>query len=324
MNIQPGDYVIGRDTKKNYLTQVSSVTDTVVYGHVDKDRAYNPQQIEFPLSDILAHLGKRPPPGNAYGCVVEPYVTTLVHQDWGNVHWFAWTSKQQKIAIKSSLDSVARLLKRRGLFAFVADGRLELEIRPQKGKYAGMYHYRIKDGESQDRMILRPHEEHPSVDYTVAHESGHGVWYRMLKPSQHARWIRLYHSYTRMLEFSTHDIRKLRDSYIEDSVHVADFRGQLEEAQVLLFDNLVSGLCANTRLTKRHLDVLADNQALDTIKEVWPQHIEDSDFEIAVTEYGTKNPEEFFAEAFALWLVGTKLPKRIATAMEKTMTSVRV
>lgn len=322
-NIQPGDYVIGRDGKRHQLMQVSSVNDDVVYGHADKNRAYTPQQLEFPAKDIVAHLGQRPPPGNAYGCTVEPYVKTLVHPAWGNVHWFAWTPKAQKAAIKSSLDNVARLLRRTGLFGFVEDGCLELEIRPQKGKYAGMYHYRIKDGQSQDRMVLRPHEEHPSVDYTVAHESGHGVWYRLMSQRQQARWIRLYHSYTKMLEFSPHDIRKLRDSYIEDSVHVADFRGQLEEAQVLLFDNLINSLCGNTRLTKRHLDVLADEQGLDTIKEVWPQHVEDSDFEIAVTEYGTKNPEEFFAESFALWLTGIKLPKRIASAMEKTVEAVR-
>lgn len=323
MDIKQGDYVIGCEDKRNTLIQVSSVNDGMVYGHVDKNRAYTPQQAEYKLKDIVAHLGRKPQPGNAYGCVIEPFVQTLVHPDWGNVHWFAWHSKDQKKSIKRALDNVAHKLKAKRLFGFVEAGNLETEVRPPKGKYTGMYHYSIKKGENLDRMVLRPHSEEASMDYVIAHESGHGVWYRLLTQSQQARWIRLYHSYTKMLDFSPHDIRKLRDSYIEDSVPLRDFRGQLEEAQVLLFDNLIGTLCANTRLTSRHLDTLAANQALDTIKDVWPKNVEDSDFEIAVSEYGTKSPEEFFAESFAYWLVDKKLPKRIQAAMDKTTSSLR-
>jgi hypothetical protein len=323
MDIKPGDYVIGQENKRNFLLQVSSVNDGVVYGYLDKNRAYAPQQGEFSLRQIVANLGGKPLPGNAYGCNIEPYLKTIVHPDWGNVHWFVRQSKQERLALKKSLDNVAALLKRRGLFGFVEAGALETEVRPPKGKYTGMYHFHVKNGENQDRMILRPREDALSMDYVVAHESGHGVWYRLLRPSQQARWIRLYHSYTKMLEFSPHDIRKLRDSYIENSVSVRDFRGQLEEAQVLLFDNLISSLCANTRLTTRHLDTLAENQGLDVIKDVWPQHVEDSDFEIAVTEYGTKNPEELWSEAFAYWLLGIKIPKRIHAAIEKIVANIR-
>lgn len=321
MEIKQGVYVIGNDGKKNWLMQVSSVNDGMVYGHLDSNRAYAPQQGEFMLKQIVAVLGDKPAPGSAYGCTIEPFCRTLVHPEWGNVHWHLQMPKTEKLALKNALDSVAKKLNRAKLFAFVAEGALELEVRPPKGRYTGMYHYKIKNGENLDRMILRPKMGVP-MDYVVAHESGHGVWYRLLTPSQHARWIRLYHSYTKMQEFEPHHLRKLRDDYIADSVPVRDFRGQLEEAQVLLFDNLISTLCGNTRLTTRHLDVLAETASLETIKESWPTHIEDSDFEIAVTEYGTNNPEEFFAETFAYWLLGQKLPKRVQAAMDNTVKAI--
>jgi hypothetical protein len=321
MDIRQGAYVIGNDGKKNWLMQVSSINDGTVYGHLDSNRAYAPQQGEFTLKQIVAVLGEKPAPGSAYGCTVEPFVRTRVHPEWGNVHWHLWMPKTESIALKKALDSISKRLSKAKLFGFVEAGNLEMEIRPPKGRYTGMYHYRIKDGENLDRMILRPKLGVP-MDYVVAHESGHGVWYRLMTPGQHARWIRLYHSYTKLKEFEPHHLRKLRDDYIADSVPVRDFRGQLEEAQVLLFDNLISTMCGNTRLTAKHLDTLAETGTLDTIKESWPTHIEDSDFEIAVTEYGTKAPEEFFAEAFAYWLLGQKLPKRVQAAMEKTVKAI--
>lgn len=322
MLIKKGYYVVGHDGKRNWLMQVSSVNDDMVYGHLDSNRAYNPQQGEFNKKNIVAILGEKPVAGNAYGCLIEPYLQTLVHPDWGNVHWHVSMPKADKLALKSALDSVAKTLKKEKLFSFVSAGSLELEVRPPKGKYTGMYHFVNKNNEALDKMVLRPKMGVP-MNYVIAHESGHGVWYRLLSKRQQARWISLYKSYTKIKDFEPHHLRKLRDSYLADSVPINDFRGQLEEDQVLLFDNLISTLCGNTRLTRRHLDTLAETGLLDTIKELWPVHVDDSDFEIAVTEYGTKSPEEFFAEAFAFWLLKNKLPKRIQAVMDKTVANLK-
>lgn len=321
-NIETGVYVIGNDGRRNWLMQVSSCLDSVVYGTLDKDRAYSPTDGEFNIRQIVAVLGPNPHAGNAYGCQIEPYERTLIHPQWNNVHWFVRMPKPEKTALKTSLDRVAKLLTSKRLFGFVAGGELQMEIRPPRGKYTGMYHFVNKDGGPQDRMILRPKMGVPT-DYVVAHESGHGVYYRLMTDQQRARWIRLYHSYMKMQAFEPADIERLRDAYIEENQHVKDFRGQLEESDVLLFDNLIGTLCGTTRLTTRHLNELASDGSLETIRESWPVHVDDSDFEIVVSEYGSKNPEEFFAEAFAFWLLGNKLPKRVLAAMEKTVANVK-
>lgn len=322
MEIKKLDYVVGTDGKKNFLMQVHSVNDGLVSGVLDAERAYAPKNAEFKLKQILAVLGPKPVSGNIYGCNVEPYTSTSVHSDWGNVHWHRVMTPEEKKQIRAALDATSKKLITAKLFEFAEQGALEIEIRPAKGKYTGMYHFKHKGDKPADRMILRPQDGTP-LDYVVLHEAGHGVWYRMLSPKVHARWVKLYHNYTKVQDFDSADIKRLCDQYLEDSIHIRDFRGQLPEDDVLLFDSLVSTLCSNTRLNIKHLDLLADQHELESLRDVWPQHVEDSDFEIAITEYGTKNVEELFAEAFAFHMLGQKLPKRVAAVMEKTLEHAR-
>ena len=323
MNIQKNDYVIGcADGKKNLLMHVSHVDEGTVSGVLDFGRAYAPKNAEFKTKQIIAVLGPKPATGSSYGCIIEPYQSTSVHSDWGNVHWHRHMPKAEKLSIKKALDATAKKLKASKLFEFVELGALELEVKPAKGKYTGMYHYVVKDGKPMDKMVLRPQDGTP-LDYVILHEAGHGVWYRSLSAKDHARWVKLYHSYTKVSDFDVDDINRLRDQYLDDSVAIRDFRGQLPEEDVMLFDSLISTLCGNTRLTVKHLNLLADNRELDSIKDVWPQHLEDSDFDIALTEYGTKNVEEMWAEAFAFYTLGQVLPKRIKSAMESTLERAR-
>lgn len=322
MEIKKLDYVVGNDGKKNFLMLVNHVADGIVSGVLDVGRAYTPKNAEFKIKQVIAVLGPKPAVGSSYGCIIEPYVSTSVHPDWGNVHWHKYMPVAEKKQIKLALDNTAKRLNTAKLFGFVEQGALELEVKPAKGKYTGMYHFYQKGDKASDRMVLRPQDGTP-LDYVILHEAGHGVWYRLLSPKVHARWVKLYHNYTKVQDFDLTDINRLRDQYLEDSIHIRDFRGQLPEDDVLLFDSLISTLSGNTRLTAKHLDLLADQQELESVKDVWPQHVEDSDFEIAITEYATKNVEELFAEAFAFKMLGQKLPKRIDAVMEKTLEHAR-
>lgn len=322
MGIQVADYVIGQDEKgRKYLAQVVKIRGDKVHVALDKDRAYKPQNAMFETSQIVAVLGHEPAHGTAYGCKVEPYRSTLVHPEWGNVHLFVKKTKADLKALRTGFDRVAAKLKRHGIFGFVAQGALETEVRPPSGKYSGMYKFSNKGGEPQDRMLLKPTPE-SAFDRVIAHEAGHGVWFRLLNAKLQARWVNLYHSYMKLKQFEPHAIRKLRDQYIEDSLPVAEFRSGLDEDASAMFDLLIGSVSSTTRLANKHLDLLAANGDLGVIHDSWPLHLEDSDHEIVVSEYASTSPEEFFAEAFCNWLLGVKLPKRVTKAIEKTVSAV--
>ena len=316
--VKPHDYIVGDDSKKKWLMQVTSVNDGIVYGNLEANRAYNPQQGEFRIDQVIAILGPKPALGSTYGVAVEPFIRTLVHSEWGDVHFFVDLKPEMKTQLKGALDEVAKKLKAKRLFSFVKHGNMAMEIRQPKGKWDGMYAFKHEKTEPADRMMLRPKGVN-QMNYVLAHESGHGVWYRLMTKKMHSRWIKLYKSYTKAQEFSAADIRRLRDDYIKDSVHVKDYRGQLEEDHAILFDNLIGQLTSNSRLTVKHLDVLSETGDLEVIKDAWPMHAEDSDFDVAITEYGTTSVEELFAEAFAFWLLGNKIPQIILALMEKTV-----
>ena len=56
---------------------------------------------------------------------------------------------------------------------------------------------------------------------------------------------------------------------------------------------------------------------------MWPtSKVLKPDYEYPVSEYAMTKPEEFFAESCAFWLLGTKLPKKIAALMSEHMQRV--
>lgn len=314
-------YVVGHESNKNWLMYVSSHKDGILYGTLDADRAYNPRQSSFREDQIVALLGAQPPAGSAYGCVIEPFQRTLHHEAWGDVHLFDRVSKQDKEILKRSLDKIASRLRKHHLFGWVQAGALALELRPAKGRYTGMYYYRTRAEGPCDRMILRP-QDYSVCDYVIAHESGHGVWYRSLSDQSRARWVQLYHSYTSFKQIEARRIRAIRDEYLRANAHVADHRSGLDEEHTRLFDTMVRSLCDATRLKVKHLDALADEGDLSSVKDAWPHEALMCDFDVAVSEYGTKNPEEFWAESFAFWLTGKILPPRIKKALERALQGV--
>lgn len=334
-NIAVHDYVIGDDGKKKWLLQVSSVADGRVFGTLDKDRAYNPQSAEFTNKQIIATLGHNPPQGSVFGIHIEPFRRTLEHPDWGDVHWFVNMKKDDKLVLREALTRVAKLLKKRGLFHFVAEGNLNTEIYAPKGKWTGMYICAHRGDVAADKMQLRP-KAGIANDYTVAHESGHGVWFRLLDEKWRARWVRFYNKFCKEVEHDQELIGQLRDDFIKDEIPIKDFRSQLDPDQTALFDLIIDAIKANHRLTTRHLDMLITNGYGEEFRDLWPESVEDTDFEIPVSDYGTTKPEELFAEAFAFWLLGRsipadpndeaskprKLPESVQKLMDKTIAQV--
>lgn len=337
--LRQGDYLIiqtkddNGKLNNNLLKLTSKNVGKNMHGVLEKNRAYEPKTVDFDDKQIIANLGPKPAYGQAYGCKVEPWLRTLPHDFWGDIHIFRNLTKAEKKALKSALDDQAQFFLKHHL-GYIAP--LNMEIRPKTGTYAGRYQYTGKE-DKPDTMILSPisFTDEPNskqevvkpkhwVNYVICHEGAHGVWFRGCNSSIKARWIDAYHATMILKETDPSHVIKLGKKFVKSRTDMDDFCSGLDEEQTSLFDACVSWINDYHSLNRKHLKILIDSGNHDSIGKLWPQEkILDSDAEIPLGEYASKNPEEFFAEAFSLrYANNMKLPKNIQKLLDKTLEKV--
>lgn len=315
-----GQYVVyrtGAEGKSTSWGLVDAETDTQAQGINEKSLPYKDgEQFSVHKRDVIALLGKRPHFGTSYGCRIEPFHRTVESEAWGSLHFFMKMEEEDKGHLKTGLSKVHQKLKKAGLTGFLP---LDIELRNAKGKYAGSYASTTKPG-VRDRMTLHPKDWSDSL-YIVAHESGHGVWYCLMGPKARAQWVTLYHSYLAVTECDAQTVKGLRDDFCGQALeHVRDFKGQLAEEVAPVFDLCIEHITTYHGISVTNIDNLIEAEHGKFLKTLWPSaRVLKTDYEYPVSEYAATKPEEFFAEAFAFWLRGTKLPKKVQSLMDTTL-----
>lgn len=323
MEIQVGSYVVFSQGTKKLLAQVYSIGDSTITATLDKNRQQSPEEVTFNKDDILAVLGQKPPLGSVFGVSVEPYWKTIDHDDWGEIHVYCRPNKTQWKAVKDGLSQAWKTLEREKLTGFVEAGNLRIELRGAKGKNLGMYYHRQKGETAADRMFFRLQEtDHPDLyREVVLHESGHGVFYRLMTPQQRATWIKLHKRFAKFAQHTKNDIVRMRTLFLKSRQFLKDFAADLtDEAEILLFHECISNMRANYRLKSQHIDELMEVGDIQTISDMWPKDALDyTDFEQAINDYASSNPHELMAEAFRLYHTKTQLPEVIKNVLEKQL-----
>jgi hypothetical protein len=317
MSIKTGDYVLASIDNKKKLVHVTGVGDGKFNGVLDHNRAYAPENVKYKLSSVVANLGPDPAPGAAYGCLIEPYRRSFSYKDWGDIHTHVKADKAIQEAIRAGLDKTYAILKKYKLTGFLP---IDIEIRPKKGVHAGSWTRSKKDKRSL--MILRSREDciamYPQL---VMHEAAHGIWYNCVPLAYKAKWIKLYHSYLRFSNITVKDLESIKDSFFDQPQPVREFQGQLEEEDAFLFKKVLDWIKDNHRMTTRHLDEIVLSGETEFLEKLWPTYeMLVTDCEVVISDYARKSVEEFFAEAVSFHLMSKiKLPKKIVTAVEKTL-----
>jgi hypothetical protein len=318
VNIDVNDYAIVQlDDKKKHLIKVLKVPgdQTNGAGVLIASLPYEPENLTFSDDDVVCNLGPRPEIGKAYGLKIEPFIRTVSISTWGEIHYFDRLSKKVRKEIQIQFTKAYRTLEKKKLIGFFP---LKTEIRPKAGKYAGSYKYNGKDKE--DVFTLHP-KEWTDIPYVVMHECGHGVWFRMLTNKQRAEWIRFYHTIVTHKEVKPETLSKLRRKLVKGEDTINQFSKQLDEEVRPVFAQCLKFIHEKHNLNAKHLDTVLEEG--DDLKEFWPTSVlELKELKTDITEYATKSPEEFFAEAFAYHLIGKKLPKYIATRLDNTLAKV--
>lgn len=317
MKIHKGDYLIVANTNgKSKLVRCISEEGNAYKGKAEAARVVKdakPDVFDFGRGDVVCNLGKAPRIGSVFGVKIEPLVRTMTDPFFHEVHCYVRSGEAQMALIQAELKTFRIALKKKRLTTV----RPVLELRNPQGKYAGYYKHTPK--EDQDLMCVRPTEDLTEFQYVCAHEYGHAVWFRMMSRGARLRWVKLYHEYITLITADDADLNRLMDEVVT-AQSVSSAMKAVEEDDQLLLKACIKHVSSIHGLTKQHLEMMLE--AGESIEAYWPEQLEMSEKELAITDYAKVSPEEMFAESFAHWFIGRKLPKAIQDRLDKTMSNL--
>ena len=319
-------YVIDNGGKKMLVKQHSSDTSAELVCKTQDN-----ELLSIKRTQILATLPSKPAYGRVFGVLIEPLLKVVEHPYFGEVRLYR-NNKGDLIKLKKAMDNVASRLSRVKI-NLGKEMDLSAEFRNNAGKKAGMFSYRGgKEGSSGTLLVSLPEgSSQGAFDYVVAHESGHGVWFGMLSQEQKARWVALFARQAKLQNLDPVVIQEARKHFMSNlKSHqfetVADYRSMVDDKDDYYeaFDLALGNVLSTYRLKEQHLNSVLHTLGGSMFQACWPKSCQTSEFEIPVTEYGTKNPDELFAEAFTFWLFGNKLNERVDTLMTKTIGATKL
>lgn len=312
MKLNQGDYLIISIGDKPHLAKCVHTEDKSYKAILEKDKLSGGDlvPVDFKARDVLTNLGKSPKPGKVYGVSVEPLHKQITSKFWGEVRLYLSLNDEQQEALKHELSVAAKRFRELNLNVL----KLEVEIRQRVGKRAGFYKLRPKS--ETDIFCVKPEPNMEGIQYVIAHEYGHGIWGRCLGNKMKFRWIEAYHNLVTLNEVSQKRLARILED-IQGAGSVADYLKDCEDKDTLVVKSCLKHIKNIHGLDKRHLETAL--RAGEKLDNYWPTFIELSEKEQLLTEYAKSDPEEFFAEAFALWFTGKKLPKSVESLRDLTM-----
>jgi hypothetical protein len=322
------DYLIIDFNGKNKLGKVAAVKGDKKSGTIILEEALGRDgelREKFSRDDVVANLGTEPKTGKAFGVSVEPYKRSLEHKKFGQIDLYLDITDKHITRLFKGLDTAYALFKKNASTDFLPLGK-NLELRHNSGKMVGKYAFRQKKNENQDTMLLCPVDfRDPTYNlYVICHEMAHGLWFRCVPSNVKARWIKLYES--RMV---VRDIPKvsLKGLMREVKNYQCDIKSYMKEAAdedtTLILKEVSKYIKRLHRLSEREL-FLACSEDQGLLETVWPSRTQLSEPQADVSEYALHSTPEFFAEALALSLTGTLLPKDVKKELKATMRQLTI
>lgn len=323
IQVDAQDYVIFVDENdKPSLAKVLSVADPIYSGILENQRHLTESdRVLISPESVIANLGKDPVNGSAYNCQIEIYQTKREYPGWGTgtVLFYRRLDKETRKLIGRTIKQARAKIDELGIDLHPFD----TEVKEPKGRYEGQYKkVSTRDGSVPvDILTIRP-AEFDHLDYVLMHEVGHGIWFRRLIADIQARWILAYHKAVELQNVKKEDIDQTIAEFVQSGLPCGAFRKTLDEPYSDIWDLCLDFAETKHSLSKKHLDTLIySGYPVAEFFEVDEMTI--SNMKLVLTEYAQKSPEEFFSEAFALHMSGTKLPKKLAKLMDLTLASAK-
>lgn len=341
--MQPNDLVLVKPPAredggkvKPVLIRVSKIVSGSpqrAFGYVEKLLPRQQSTVEFPVTDVVMNLGSDPFPGTVHGYNLHyRYRRTVEIEHLGEVYLFCKVAKEEIKELRSAAEAVFKKLHAKKLnFLLNGDTDFEIVSKEYAGKWAGMYSH-SKDPEKHPHRIQvtldKKRLEESSITtyaYVLAHELGHALHFQYVKrnPKADAAWVRAYTETVTPVQVEKTTIKAFLNTLLSTG-SVGGARGEIGEDELPMFRRVLREVQASAGLSARELDLLLSAERQDAVEAAWPKSgLMHPEMHPSITQYALKNYKELFAETFAFWLLGKKIPANLLELMEKSATMSR-
>jgi hypothetical protein len=250
-----------------------------------------------------------------------------VHDEFGSIHWFYKPEPGVGADLMRGFDKASKLMNKERLDFVIDPVSCVWEALPYNGeKFAGRYIRSRKAPDMPHRFQIRP-EIMPATEYpyVILHELGHHVEREYITGRKlQAAWVQAYNTSIVVTSIKKDKSEELLEALLAQQDMPSDYRSNLTEEDTEIYKLILGWISHQPRLSVKELDTLFAAECYDDIRAVWPlRGIPKKDLAPIVTEYATKNVHELFAESFAYYMVGKKLPKNIHALMERSLSNAR-
>ena len=320
IKVNRNDYILVNYTaKKPMLALVIDPNHHKADLEVDGDENSD-TMITYEPEKVVANLGPNPKHGSAFGVEIAPYVNSLTSKNFGKIDIYRKLDEKEIKALKRAMKNVFPKLQEHRCDISLP---IRFKIKPAKGKYAGYFKMitRKKDNHVMDYICLQPQvmTDPLYLEYVIAHEVAHSLWFRAVPDNLKAKWVKLYRKRLVLIDVKNKELEALGNEIMSYEGSIKDYMKEMaEEDTNEIIKEVLSWIKKRHRMSGRDLRLLQDH-ASDVIMELWPSHAELTKGKNDPTEYAMKNVEEFFAESVALQVTGKRLAKDIQKALSVTL-----
>lgn len=325
MNVDPLDYlVLNGDKDRKFLVQAKTVEPLagICCDENFKNKSLC-KRVDFQHEDIICNYGKKLVFGQAYGLTLERVRLELDdYPEWATVRFYCNHNETERKLVRKSVERVTKTLLDQRIFP--KEKAIDLHIKDVKGPLQGMYYHRPqKEGkEPQNDLIDLRIKDFGTIDYTLYHELGHGVWFQLMSDDDRAAWVKAFTKNITLMNDIEEKVAKMRGELVKAG-SVRDYKSDLEEEDADILDHITKYIAKTYNVKPIHLNILIKTG--DDLQTVWPRKkLVIPQTQVMITPYSAKNCEEYFCEAFAHYFSPDKtLAKSITTLVEKTITSTQ-
>ena len=288
------------------------------------------QIVELQEDKVLLNLGPSPQPGSVYGVKIRNlYRKTSEHPKFGAIHFMCKPTKQDMKSLSDGMNGVHASLKKAGLLFLLQEDTVLEATDATAAKYAGCFRYSKDRSKLPSRLEVCVNSNSlkkigvDSYEYVLAHELGHALHFHHVNqsPELNSKWIRAYKTSVAPKRIDTEVAQTLLDACkTEGSIRGAI--GTIEEDNTQSAKLILKWIRTFRGISTKELDILIETGKHEILDQIWPlkESLSLRENKPLITLYATKNYRELFAEVFAFYITGKKVPEKLVKLMQESIT----